>query len=131
MLGGMETKPINAPDAPAAAGGYAQAVEVTGASRLLFVSGQVPLTADDALPATFREQCRLAWTNVEAQLRAAGMDLNNLIKVTIFLSDRRYAAENRDVRQEVLGTRSPALTVIITGIFDEAWLVEIEAVAAA
>jgi len=30
MLGGMEAKPINAPDAAAAAGGYAQAVEVTG-----------------------------------------------------------------------------------------------------
>ena len=39
--------------------------------------------------------------------------------------------ENRRVRQEVLGERSPALTVIVTGIFDERWLVEIEAVAAA
>ncbi len=29
-----------------------------------------------------------------------------------------------------LGTHSPALTVIITGIFDEKWLLEIEAVAA-
>jgi hypothetical protein len=39
--------------------------------------------------------------------------------------------ENRAVRQEVMGERAPALTVIITGIFDEAWLIEIEAVAAA
>lgn len=131
MLVGMEAKPTNALDAPAAAGGYAQAVEVTGASRLLFVSGQVPLTRDDVLPATFREQCQLAWANVEAQLRAAGMGFDNLVKVTTFLSNRDFAAENRDVRQEVLGTRTPALTVIITGIFDEAWLVEIEAVAAA
>jgi hypothetical protein len=30
----------------------------------------------------------------------------------------------------VLGSREPALTVIITGIFDEAWLLEIEAIAA-
>jgi hypothetical protein len=34
------------------------------------------------------------------------------------------------VRQEFLGAHSPALTVIITGIFDEKWLLEIEAVAA-
>lgn len=127
----MEVKPINAPNAPAAAGGYAQAIEVTGAARLLFVSGQVPVTRDHVLPATFREQCRLAWANVEAQLCAAGMGLDNLVKITTFLSSRDFAAENRDVRQEVLGTRCPALTVIITGIFDEAWLVEIEAVAAA
>jgi hypothetical protein len=35
------------------------------------------------------------------------------------------------VRQEVLGTHRPALTVIITGIYDERWLLEIEAIAAA
>ena len=35
----MRTRTIEAPDAPAAAGGYAQAVEVTGAERLLYVSG--------------------------------------------------------------------------------------------
>jgi 2-iminobutanoate/2-iminopropanoate deaminase len=55
----------------------------------------------------------------------------NLVKVTTFLSSREYAIANREVRNEVLGTHSPALTVIITGIFDEKWLLEIEAVAAA
>ncbi len=122
---------VNAPNAPAAMGGYAQAVEVTGASRLLFISGQVPTAKDGTAPDTFREQCRLAWANVEAQLRAAGMTLDNLVKVTTFLADRRDAMENRAVRAEVLGGRSPAMTVIIAGIFDEAWLIEIEAVAAA
>lgn len=127
----MQARSINAADAPAASGGYAQAVEVVGASRLLFISGQIPMARDAAAPATFGEQCRLAWANVEAQLRAAGMTLDHLVKVTVFLSDRRHAIENREVRQAVLGARSPALTVIIAGIFDESWLVEIEAVAAA
>jgi len=58
------------------------------------------------------------------------MTVANLIKVTIFLSSREYATQNRDIRREVLGAHSPALTVIITGIFDEKWLLEIEAVAA-
>jgi 2-iminobutanoate/2-iminopropanoate deaminase len=31
----------------------------------------------------------------------------------------------------VLGERHPALTIVLTGIFDEAWLLEIEAIAAA
>ena len=127
----MDIAPVNAPDAPAAVGGYAQAVEVTGATRLLFVSGQVPLTVGGELPDTFEQQCRLAWANVEAQLRAAGLTLDNLVKVTIFLASRSFAAENREVRQHVLGSRTPAMTVIITGIFDESWLIEIEAVAAA
>ena len=59
------------------------------------------------------------------------MTLDNLVKITTFLSDRRYCQENYEVRTEVLGERFPALTIIITGIFDEAWLLEIEAIAAA
>jgi enamine deaminase RidA (YjgF/YER057c/UK114 family) len=127
----MEIKFISAAKAPAASGGYSQALEITNWAKLLFISGQVPVSSDGTLPETFEDQCRLAWTNVEAQLNAAGMEIGNLVKVTTFLSDRRYAAENRAVRELVLGDHAPALTVIITGIFDEAWLVEIEAVAAA
>ena len=127
----MARRAINAPDAPPAAGGYAQAVEVTGAQRLLFVSGQIPVDREGVTPRDFTSQARLAWANVEAQLRAAGMSLDNLVKVTTFRADRAYAMENREVRSEVLAGRAPALTVIITGIFDPDWLIEIEAVAAA
>ncbi len=127
----IEKRALNASDAVQPTGGYPQAVEVTGAKRLLFVSGQIPVRADGTLPKEFKDQARLAWANVEAQLRAAGMSLDNLVKVTIFLSDRAYNLENREVRRAVLGERPVALTVIITGIFDPAWLLEIEAVAAA
>lgn len=127
----MKRRAINAPDAPMASSMGAEAVELSGEGRLLFISGQVPLDLDETLPADFTGQARQAWRNLEAQLRAADMTLDNLVKVTTFLSDRRYAAENRAVRLEVLGDRTVALTVIIAGIFDEAWLLEIEAVAAA
>jgi 2-iminobutanoate/2-iminopropanoate deaminase len=126
----MQTRPINAPDAVAPVSAYAQALEVTDFKRLLMISGQIPVRPDGSLPEDFATQCRVTWSNVEAQLRAAGLTLDNLIKVTIFLSDRRYALENRRIRDEVLGGRRVALTAIITGIFDEKWLLEIEAVAA-
>lgn len=127
----MEQRRLNASDAPAPPSRYSQAIEVKGAQRLLFVSGQIPVAKDGSLAGDFTTQARQAWANVEAQLRTAGMTLDNVVKVTIFLADRRHAMENRAVRQEVLGERAPALTVIITGIFDESWLIEIEAVAAA
>ena len=126
----MQTRPINASDAAAPVGGYPQALEVAGFKRLLMISGQIPVRPDGTLPEDFATQCQVAWSNVEAQLRAAGLTLDNLIKVTIFLSDRRYALDNRRVRQEVLGARQVALTVIITEIFDAKWLLEIEAMAA-
>jgi 2-iminobutanoate/2-iminopropanoate deaminase len=127
----MEKRFISAPDAPTPLAAYSQAVETRGAERVLYVSGQVPVDRAGNVPADFREQSRIVWSNIEAQLRAAGMTLDNLVKVTSFLSDRRYIAENRLIRKEVLGDRAPALTVIITGIFDEKWLLEIEAIAAA
>ena len=110
---------------------YCQAHEVRGATRWLFVSGQVPADAQGRVPPDVRGQCRLAWGNVQSQLVAAGMTLDDLVKVTVFLGDRRHRQENYEVRHEVLGHRKPALTVVITGIYDEAWLLEIEAVAAA
>lgn len=110
---------------------YAQACLVERPDRLLFISGQVPADANGKVPASFEDQCRLAWRNVEAQLTAAGMALTDLVKVTVFLSDRQYRTANAAVRKEVLGSHAPALTIIITGIYDEEWLLEIEAIAAA
>ncbi len=129
----MRTRAIDAADAPAIPAGanYAQAMEVSGAQRLLFVSGQIPERADGSLPEGFAAQCRQAWANVEAQLRAAGMTLDSLVKATVFLADRADGMANREVRRAVLGDRRIAMTVVVAGIFDAAWLVEIEAVAAA
>jgi 2-iminobutanoate/2-iminopropanoate deaminase len=110
---------------------YAQGALVTGATRTLFVSGQIPEAADGTVPAEFAAQCRLAWRNVLGVLAGARMTERDLVKVTIFLADRRDREENARIRHEVLGDHHPALTVIITGIYDEAWLLEIEAVAAA
>lgn len=121
---------LAAPDAPPATT-YAQAAEVTGATRWLFISGQIPAHTDMSVPETFEDQARLAWANVLAQLREGGMTLDNLVKVTIFLSDRKYIDAYRSARDAALEGRKIGLTTIITGIFDERWLIEIEAIAAA
>ncbi len=126
----MHVTTIEAPDAPKVRTGYPQAVLVSNASRHLFISGQIPADVNDHVPVTFAEQARQVWANIDAQLRAAGMTADNLVKVTIFLSDRQYALDNRQARLDYLGTRRPALTVIICGIFDASWLLEIEAIAA-
>jgi len=127
----MQKRSINAATVPQAKGGYAQVCELSDAKRWAFVSGQIPQTADGTVPADFAAQARLVWTNIDAQLKAVDMTLANIVKVTTFLSDRKYNIENRSVRQEVLRDHTPALTVIIAGIFDDSWLLEIEVVAAA
>ncbi|WP_437970539.1 RidA family protein [Sorangium sp. So ce260] len=84
--------------------------------RLLFISGQVPEDEAGNAPSEYRSPYRLAWADVEARLAAAGMTFDHLVKVTIFLSDRRHVAERKGLRAEVLGDRSPALTIAIVGI---------------
>ena len=121
----------NAANAPAPAGGYSQAVEVTGATTILYISGQIPETADGHVPERFEAQARMVWQHLIAQLAAAQMTTANLVKVTTFLSSREHVDVNGAVRREVLGDHAPALTVIITGIYDPRWLLEIEAIAAA
>ena len=123
-------RPLTGNGSPPVEGSYPQAVEVIAPTRWLYLSGQIPVSPDGSLAADFTGQCEQVWTNIETQLAAGGMTLDNLVKVTTFLSDRSHALENREVRIRRLAGRQPALTVIITGLFDEAWMVEIEAVAA-
>jgi len=120
LLDDPESGPLN----------YAMAAEVAGPARLLFISGQIPETPDGFVPTSFSDQAQLAWQNIERVLATADMSLQHLVKVTTFLCDRKYRDENRRVREKVLGGHRPALTVIVAGIYEERWLLEIEAVAA-
>lgn len=120
--------PAGYPDLP---GAYAPAVEVSGASRTLYISGTVPVDAEGRTPAGFDAQARLVWANIEAILQAADMSFDNLVKVTTYLADRKYNLPNRAIRQEILGDRRMALTVILPALFEDHWLIEIEAVAVA
>ncbi len=127
----MKVEYIAAQDAPDLNSGYAQCVSVTGPHRTVYVSGQIPVRADGTVPTDFAEQAEVAWANVAAQLRAAGLGLEHVVKHTTYLSDRAYRDTYCTVRRRVLGDHDPALTVIIADIFDEAWLLEIEAIAVA
>ncbi len=131
MIDTMQMRPINPESVPEAKGGYHNALEVQTAGRMLFISGQIPQTPDGHVPTAPEAQCRLVWHNIQAILADAGMDVDNLVKVTTFLADRRFAEVNTQVRNEVLGAHRPALTVIVTGIFDPEWIIEVEAIAVA
>lgn len=132
MTEGLKLTGINAENAPqTAARRYSQALQVSGHQRLLFISGQIPATRDGHVPDSFEDQARLAWANVEAQLVAADMGLDNLVKVTVFLKRYEDRDLNAKVRFEIMGDRAPALSTIVTDVYDPGWLLEIEAIAAA
>jgi enamine deaminase RidA (YjgF/YER057c/UK114 family) len=128
---GMQRRDVNAADAPAPAGQYTQAIEVTGATRTLYLSGQVGVAADGSIPETAEAQATLAWRNLQAQLRAAGMGVENLVKITTIVRDPSDVAAVRAGRSTVLGMHRPASTLIVGGLSNPAWKVEVEGIAVA
>jgi 2-iminobutanoate/2-iminopropanoate deaminase len=127
----MQRRDLNAPDAYAPVAAYTQAIEVSGAARTLYISGQIGQRMDGTIPDDIVEQSRLAWQNLEAQLKAAGMTLDNLVKITIILPNHGDVAAAREARSKALGDRKPASTLIVGGLADSAWKIEIEGVAVA
>lgn len=125
----MSIKRINAKDGAQAMGAYVQALEVTETTRRLYISGQGPVTKEGNVPGTFKEQAETVWSNIIAQLHAADMTAANLVKATTFLSERKYREENREVRQLMLNGHTFALTVVLAGMFEDSWLLEIDAIA--
>ena len=104
---------------------------MTGATRTLYISGQVGIGADGNIPDDIVAQSRLVWANLTAQLRAAGMTLDNVVNVVTILPDAADIAASRTGRQEALGDRKPASTLIIGGLANPAWKIEVEAIAVA
>jgi enamine deaminase RidA (YjgF/YER057c/UK114 family) len=125
----MQRRDINAPDAAPPAGQYTQAVEVSHVSRTLYISGQVGTDLDGTTPEDATAQARLVWRNLEAQLRAAGMTLDNLVKIVTIIPDSADIPATRAARAEALGDRRPASTLIVGGLANPAWKIEVEAVA--
>ena len=127
----MQRRDLNAPDAYLPVAAYTQAIEVSGATRTLYISGQIGQRMDGTIPDDFAEQSLLAWQNLAAQVRAAGMTLDNLVRVTTILPDRGDLAVAREARSKVLGDRKPVSTLIVGGLANPAWKIEIEGIAVA
>ena len=82
----MSKQPIHTEAAPAAIGTYSQAVR---AGKLVFLSGQIPLLPDtmDVIDGDFEARARQVFANLAAVAEAAGGSLDDVVKVTIFLTD--------------------------------------------
>ena len=110
---------------------YSHAIEVSGTSRLLFISGLNGYLADGTtMPDSFEEQGELIWGYMGVILKSASMTYNNIVSLRTYLSSPAYDEPNVKLRMNYLGTHQPALTVICCQLLDPKWRLEIEAIAA-
>jgi len=77
---------IHTNDAPAAVGPYSQAIK---AGNTLYMSGQIAINPAEGkiVATTIEEQAEQCCKNIEAVLKAAGTDMNHVVKTTCFLAD--------------------------------------------
>lgn len=112
--------------------GYTQAIKVTGAQTILFLSGQVAYDekGGPAHRGDFTAQARTVFRAIKAQVEAGGGTLANVVKLTTYLTDIRHRADLVPVREEFFGKKLPASTLIgVAALAHPDWLIEVEAIA--
>jgi 2-iminobutanoate/2-iminopropanoate deaminase len=120
------------PDTVRAPTGYTHAIEVKSAERRLIVSGQVGIAPDGSIPGTAEGQIAQAIANLLAVLAANGMGVGQIVKTTVFLTDRAHLAALRVARGAAFGGHAPCSTLLfVAGLADPRFIVEIEAEAVA
>ncbi len=121
------------PALPPPAAHYSMVAEVAGATRWLFVSGQLPVAADGSVPDTFADQAALVIAHLRAALAHAGMDERNIVKLTTYLTTREARVPWQAARDSWLAERSPPAStqVIVVGLADPRCAIEVDLVAAA
>lgn len=113
--------------------GYSQVVEVSGASRTVYIAGQVPLDSANNVvgEGNFEAQVRQAFENVRLALESVNMTFANVVKMQFFVTDIANLARVRDIRDEFINTQSPpaSTSVEVSALFHPSVLFEMDAVA--
>jgi 2-iminobutanoate/2-iminopropanoate deaminase len=120
-------KVIRTDKAPAPVGPYSQAIRVNG---WLFVSGQIPIDPEtgNLIEGDFKAKVRRVLENIKAIIEKAGGSLNDVVKVTVYLSDITKYSEFNEVYSEYFNEWKPARVVVEAKLPKNADL-EVEAIA--
>jgi len=111
-------------------GAYSHQVEITGNERVLVLSGQVGMREDGTVPEDPIEQMEIAFENIFRNLRAANMDVRDIIKLTYYLVGEVDTAKRRELVVSKLQGHKPCSTLLfVAGLASPIYKVEIEALA--
>ncbi|MBA2494889.1 MAG: RidA family protein [Acidobacteria bacterium] len=115
-------------NAPGAIGPYSQAIKI---ENMVFCSGQIPIDPQtgEFVSEDTAEQTRQVLKNLSAVLEAAGTNLNNVVKTTVFLADMNDFAAMNDIYAEFFSENKPARATIQAARLPKDAQVEIECIA--
>lgn len=106
---------VTSSEAPAGRGPFPQAVQV---GPLVFVSGQGPIeeATNRPIEGDFSVQVRKTFENLDKILKAAGLDLTHVVKVTVYLADLTRVQEFNELYESLMPQPFPARTLIQAGL---------------
>lgn len=109
----MSKRIIHTQAAPAAVGPYSQAVAAP-AGQLVFLSGQIGLVPETGIMVSedFEIQVRQAFANMQAVIEAAGGRLENIVKLTLFLTDLKQFPIVNSIMAELIPEPFPARSTV-------------------
>ena len=118
---------IFAEKAPAAVGPYSHAIDC---GNLVFLSGQVPLVPETGLIAEggIEAQTRQMMSNIRAVLKSSGLDFENVVKTTVFMTDLQDFNTFNEIYAEYFPKNSPARSCVQVAALPKGALVECECV---
>ena len=118
----------NPKEVHAPVGLYSHQVEIRGNERLLVISGQVGMRQDGSVPEDPIEQIHVAFENIRHNLRAANMDVRDIIKINYYLVGESDIEKRREVVRSKLKGHQPCSTLVyVAGLASPVYKVEIEA----
>ena len=125
----MSKQIIATPAAPSAIGTYSQAVRV---GNTIWVSGQIPLDpkTKELVSGGIEAQVRQTFQNLAAIVTAAKATLDDVVKVTIFLTDLSHFALVNTIMAEHFKEPYPARAAIGVASLPRGALVEVECIVA-
>lgn len=124
----MQRTAVTTSAAPAAIGPYSQAV---WAGDFLFCSGQIPLdpATGNLVGGGITEQTRRVLDNLRGLLRSQNLDLDRVVKTTVFLTDLAHFAAMSEIYAQYFPANPPARSTIQVSRLPKDALLEIEAIA--
>ena len=107
----MSKQPIHTDKAPAAIGTYSQAVQAGG---IVFLSGQIPLdpATMEVVEGDFEARTRQVFDNLRAVAEAAGGSLNDVVKLSVFLTDLGNFATVNSIMEDYFDQPYPARAAV-------------------
>ena len=116
-------------EAPSAIGPYSQAVIANG---MIYTSGQIALMDDGTMETRdIEHQTKQVLKNLYYVLKAAGAELNHVVKTTIYLTDMDDFAKVNEIYEHYFADHKPARSTIAVKTLPKNGLIEIECIAVA